>query len=196
MDIDIQTILQQDIDLGIKKSLNLDFQLASSSYGSMTPTSSTEDSLDFEFLNYYGQNYSKEEIQLKKYLDGSEENQKNADIIATTDLFESQMIPDGYKVVLEEDTGECILILMSNDSNKSNYSRIEMREYNVTNLISTTNLSSLRQSQEDNLNIKVNINVCFDNEKMQFVRAPFDSEKPTEEEKKAYQNVRKSCLIF
>jgi hypothetical protein len=34
--------------------------------------------------------------------------------LSTTQIFESQAIPDGYKFILEEDTGECFLILLDN----------------------------------------------------------------------------------
>lgn len=83
MEIDLQTILQQDIDLGI------------------SPSSTS-----------HLQNRSK---QADFYM----ESQKNADILATTVLFEQNRIPDGCKLIVEEDTGEFFIMLMPNESNKT-----------------------------------------------------------------------------
>ncbi|CAF0896179.1 unnamed protein product [Brachionus calyciflorus] len=99
MEIDLQTILQQDIDLGIGSNCN-----------------------------------SNQTKQIEFY----KETQKNADILATTGLFEQNRVPEGYKLVLEEDTGEYFLILMTNDSNKTEYStRIQIKNSgSVNNLTS------------------------------------------------------------
>lgn len=61
MDIDIQTIIQQDIDLGIKKSLNYDYELGASTAAqchpsacSSSPSSSTSASGEFDLYKYFG----------------------------------------------------------------------------------------------------------------------------------------------
>lgn len=131
MEIDLQTILQQDIDLGI------------------SPSSTS-----------HHQNRSKQ-------TDFYKESQKNADILATTDLFEQNRIPDGCKLIVEEDTGEFFLMLMPNESNKTEPVRPGLNEsVFVANLRlnSTTNstpefLNQLSINQElEKLNENLNIN--------------------------------------
>lgn len=51
MDIDIQTLIQQDIDLGIKKSLNYD------------PTFGTTSTGEFDFLKFLNENSSSAKIE-------------------------------------------------------------------------------------------------------------------------------------
>lgn len=51
MDIDIQTIIQQDIDLGIKKSYNYDYERAAAAHGYGQSTST-----DYELLKYLQEN--------------------------------------------------------------------------------------------------------------------------------------------
>lgn len=151
MDIELQSILQQDIDLGIShkaKSYNYasaDCSSASSSCGYNTSTSSNDTSLDFDFLDYFDAtnytNANKQQQAQFKQLEQMQENQKNNDILATTGLFEGQTLPEGYKLVLEEDTGEWFLIMVANDSDKSQLSRIQVKD---ANLIASNN--SLNQS--------------------------------------------------
>lgn len=50
MDIDIQTIIQQDIDLGIKKNLNYDYEFGSASAAAVQPGGL--------FGKYFGENAS------------------------------------------------------------------------------------------------------------------------------------------
>ncbi|RNA36183.1 hypothetical protein BpHYR1_029582, partial [Brachionus plicatilis] len=91
MDMDLQTILQQDIDLGIM------------------PSSTSH----LHHHHHHHHHNSSKQIEFYK------ESQKNADIMATTDLFEQNRIPDGCKLIVEEDTGEYFIMLMPNDSNKT-----------------------------------------------------------------------------
>lgn len=138
MEIDMQTILQQDIDLGIR---------------------STSTDVDF---NYYT------DESLTKQAEFYKETQKNADILATTGLFEHDCVPEGYKLVLEEDTGEYFLILMTNESNKTEYSKIQIKDSGFVNdlLPNSTNktndpsfLSQVSINQElDKLNENLNFN--------------------------------------
>lgn len=130
MEIDLQTIIQQDIDLGIMPS----------------STSHHNRSKQVEFFK---------------------ESQKNADILVTTDLFEQNRIPEGCKLIVEEDTGEFFLMLMPNESNKTNHAqpRLNISDF-ATNLSlnSSSNstpefLSQLSINQElEKLNENLNIN--------------------------------------
>jgi len=103
MEFDLSYILEQDVDLGFKKSYFYDY--------------------DFGSPSSYGTNkLSKEEI-----IEATIENQKNADILKTTQIFENEHVPEGYKLVLEEETGESFLIMINNSTentkdlgNKSN----------------------------------------------------------------------------
>lgn len=96
MDIDLQTIIQQDIDLGIEKS----YGYGGYDFGS-TSSQSSKDELDF-----FG---FKEQLQ---------ESQKNLDILSVNQLFERQQndVPEGFKLILEEDTGEAVLIVINNNT--------------------------------------------------------------------------------
>jgi hypothetical protein len=96
MDIDIQTIIQQDIDLGIEKSLCYDIDVLSQNNekGLFVPN---KDAIKNDFFKDTQQQI---------------ENQKNMDILTATDFFQNQMpIQEGYKLVLEEDTGKIVRVL-------------------------------------------------------------------------------------
>ena len=110
MEIDIQTILQQDIDLGIQNSLCYDFDVLGCNSGKDL----CEQTCD---LLKKKENFYQLENQEKQL-----ESQKNSDILAVTEIFRTQAPPEGYKMILEEDTGECFLLLIDNggESNKTN----------------------------------------------------------------------------
>jgi hypothetical protein len=113
MDIDIQTIIQQDIDLGIEKSFNIDLATTSEweKYNLKAEELNFLSFKDFEQM----QNTNDNSFDLKN--NNKKENQFSED--ETQKLFEIQQqnIPDGYKLVLEEDTGECFLILVNPENN-------------------------------------------------------------------------------
>ena len=93
MDIDIQTIIQQDIDLGIEKSLCYDIDVLSQN---------NEKGLFVQNKDAMKNDFFKDTQQ-------QIENQKNMDILTATDFFQNRMpIQEGYKLVLEEDTGKII----------------------------------------------------------------------------------------
>jgi hypothetical protein len=103
MEFDLSYILDQDVDLGFKRNYFLDYDMDSPS-------------------TYDSNKLSKEEI-----IEATIENQKNADILKTTQIFENEHVPEGYKLVLEEETGESFLIMINNSTentkdsnNKSN----------------------------------------------------------------------------
>ena len=90
MDIDIQTIIQQDIDLGIEKSLCYDIDVLSKN----------------NEKGFFAQDKEALKNDFLKETQRQLENQKNLDILTATSLFQSQIpIQEGYKLVLEEDTG-------------------------------------------------------------------------------------------
>jgi len=90
MDIDIQTIIQQDIDLGIEKSLCYDIDVLSQN---------SEKGFFVQSKDAPKNDFLKENQQQL-------ENQKNLDILTATNFFQNQIpIQEGYKLVLEEDTG-------------------------------------------------------------------------------------------
>jgi hypothetical protein len=41
---------------------------------------------------------------------------KNEDILSVENFFASEPIPSGFKLIVEEDTGECLIIVMRNDT--------------------------------------------------------------------------------
>ena len=92
MDIDIQTIIQQDIDLGIEKSLCYDIDVLNSEKGIF----SKEVSAKADFFKETEQSMFDQQV----------ENQKNLDIQSAASFFQNHTpIQDGYKLFLEEDTG-------------------------------------------------------------------------------------------
>jgi hypothetical protein len=152
MEIDIQTILQQDIDLGIR------------------PTPATATPLDFGY--YPDQNLSK---QIEFY----KETQKNADIIATTGLFEQSCIPENCKLVLEEDTGEHFLILVTNETNKSaDYAPVQAKETVFANLTvsNQTDPKFLSQASINQELDKLNANFTFNATNLEETLANLDSD--------------------
>lgn len=157
MDIDIQTILQQDIDLGIKGSLSYEFE---------------EPSFD---------KYNKDELMYgsSSSFKSQEENQKNADILAATQMFENQNIPDGYKLILEEDTGESFLLLlnnenMTNNNNNSSSSPASLDSFNRSNSFTNATLENMQYLQikdpaqeEKEINVKVRFSIFPNSQKQQ-----------------------------
>ena len=92
MDIDIQTIIQQDIDLGIEKSLCYDFDVLNPDKGRFQNKEPTKN----DFFKETEQSLHDQQV----------ENQKNLDILSAANFYQNHInVQDGYKLVLEEDTG-------------------------------------------------------------------------------------------
>ena len=144
MEIGIQSVIEQsiydqDIDLGYKKNaFNLD------------QTSSNE------FNTFNGNNKLNVDLKLNK------ENQKNNNLTILSDLL--QNIPEGYKPYLEEDTGELILYLISNDEDGSN----KTNQANTTIENSNENIQFLNSTcitEDENSNNSSNSTDAFINDK-------------------------------
>ena len=86
--------------------------------------------------------------------------------MSTTKIFESQDIPDGYKLIYEEDTGECFFVLASDNSTTF----LEHLEA-VNN--STPNSSQLQIGHKSKENeMQVNLGVFADNTKQPSSQRP------------------------
>lgn len=112
MEFDLSYILEQDVDIGFKKTYFYDYDMGSPS-------------------TYDPNKLTKEEI-----IEATIENQKNADILKTTQIFENENVPEGYKLILEEETGESFLIMINNSTDNTKGS--------VNKCNTTTNISMSR----------------------------------------------------
>lgn len=105
MEVDIQKIIEQDIDIGITKDC---YQYFDSSNNAADPYFDPND----------GITWKKGGQDLAKTL---AEKQKDTDLISLTTIFEQQYVPEGYRLVVEEDTGEWILTVLPSDNSTGNF---------------------------------------------------------------------------
>lgn len=93
MDIELQTLIEQDIDFGVHKS----------NFYYMAQNSADNNESAGKFINPKNPDLSKSSNQTFNEFAGLEF--KNLDILTTTKYIEDEKIPDDYKLFVEEDTG-------------------------------------------------------------------------------------------
>jgi hypothetical protein len=164
MDIDIQTIIQQDIDLGIEKSLCYDIEcLSKNSEKGFFPTD--ESGATKDGLKSY--DFFKEAADLRDF---ENENQKNLDILSASNFFQREIstVPLGYKLILEEDTGEWFLTMINDDNgpiNKTNNENMTMSlEPIEIEVINVTNTNNKRQPIDIKCQHSIFLNNCTTDE--------------------------------
>lgn len=100
MDIELQMLIEQDIDQGIKNSLFYE--------QTSDPTRNQQQ------LN------SNDLCKVKNNVYPFEENQKHQDILTAMKLHETQLLSERYKLFVEEDTGEIVYQINDHFTNNNN----------------------------------------------------------------------------